>query len=196
MFLAFRCATMDIITSYSFAHCANSLDAEDFYDPLLVNIQTTVPFIWVMKLLPFLIPCFSTMPEWFARRLSPEFMAFLNLRRLISAQIDRVLDEKEPSENTDNPTIYHRLIKAPSGKDTRLHSTRRDLFEEALSLLQAGSDTVGNTCTIGTFYTLNDRAVHSKLFHELRNAWPDKNTPIGYSVLEKLPYLVSIIPCY
>ncbi|KAF9469040.1 cytochrome P450 [Collybia nuda] len=180
MFLAFRCATMDIITSYSFAHCTNSLDAADFYDPLLVTIQTTIPLIWVIKMLPFLVPCFSMIPEWFAKRLSPQLLAFSNLRKLIGVQIDKVLSGENLLESADNLTIYHRLLKVPSGDDQPSLPTRRNLIEEALSLLQAGSDTVGNTCTIGTFYALNDRTVRMKLFHELRDAWPDKNIPIGY----------------
>jgi cytochrome P450 len=180
MFLAFRCTTMDIITSYCFAHCVDSLDAEDFYDPLLVTIQTTAPFIWVMKLLPFLVSLVSALPEKFDQHVNSQFIAFLADRGLL--------------ENTENPTIYHRLLNAPSGKATQATPSRRDLLEEALSLLQAGSDTVGNTCTIGTFYALNDPAVHSKLYNELCEAWPDKDTPIGYTVLEKLPYLVGAVP--
>lgn len=106
---------------------------------------------------------------------------------MISAQIDHILDDG--LEGPVNPTIYHHLLSASKdGGDVR---SRRDLIEEAFSLLQAGSEGPGNVCTVGTFYVLNDPCIHIKLFDELCDAWPDKNTRIGYAVLEKLPYLVS-----
>ena len=111
---------------------------------------------------------------------------------MITDQIDRILNDQSFLGSTENWTIYHHLLGARVGKDNPLISSRRDLLEETLSLLQAGSDTVGNTCTIGTFYILNDQDVHSRLFDELQEVWPDKNMQVEYTMLEKLPYLVGI----
>jgi cytochrome P450 len=193
MFLAFRCTSMDIIATYCFARCDNSLDAEGFHDPLLMTIQRTISFFWLIKFLPFLVPLVAALPERLVVPFNSQFLAFFKLRNMIANQIDRILNDQSFFDDTENWTIYHHLLGARVGKDSSLIPSRRDLFEEALSLLQAGSDTVGNTCTIGTFYILNDPNVRSRLFDELQDVWPDKNIPVEYRVLEKLPYLVSDI---
>lgn len=58
-------------------------------------------------------------------------------------------------------------------------------------MIFAGSDTVGNTCAVTTFHVLNNKNICATLVKELANAWPEKDTPIAYETLEKLPYLVS-----
>ncbi|KAF5388089.1 hypothetical protein D9615_000247 [Tricholomella constricta] len=191
MVLAFRCTTMDIITSYCFAKCENSLDSEEFHHQFLVANRSAIPAIWLMKFLPFLIPVLCFLPRCFANHLpiSP-ILAFIELNAIISEQIDRILDDEDLLEITGNPTIYHHLLNASKGNFRR---SRRDLIEEAFSLLQAGTEGPGNACTVGTFYILNDPVIHKKLFEELRDAWPEKDTTMGYGALQKLPYLTAVI---
>jgi cytochrome P450 len=55
----------------------------------------------------------------------------------------------------------------------------------------AGSDTVGNATTVGTFYILENKQIHAALTQELEKVWPDTDSKVGYEVLEKLPYLVG-----
>jgi len=181
---------MDIIATYCFARCDNSLNAEDFHDPLLMTMQSTISFFWLIKFLPFLIPLVAALPERLVASFSSQFLALFRLRNLIANQIDRILNDQSFFDNTENWTIYHHLLGA---RVNNKNTSRQDLFEEALSLLQAGSDTVGNTCTIGTFYILNDPDVHSRLLDELQDVWPDKNATAEYTVLEKLPYLTAVI---
>ncbi len=59
-------------------------------------------------------------------------------------------------------------------------------------LIEAGSDTVGNTCYVGVFHALNDKVIYRKLRAELDEAWPDKTQPFPLQALENLPYLVHI----
>ncbi|KAG5643782.1 hypothetical protein DXG03_009661 [Asterophora parasitica] len=117
-------------------------------------------------------------------------LAFIQLNGMISKRIDRILAHEDLLESTGNPTIYHHLLNTSEGDSRR---SRRGLIEEAFSLLQAGTEGPGNACTVGTFYVLNSPAVHKKLFQELLDAWPDKETSMGYRALEKLPYLTAVI---
>jgi cytochrome P450 len=182
---------MDIIATYCFGRCDNSLGAEDFHDPLLMTIQSTITSFWLIKFLPFLVPLVAFLPERLVARFNPQFLAFFRLRNMIADQTTEVSNNQSFVDNAETRTIYQHVLAARVDKSNPLVSSRHDLLEEVLSLLQAGSDTVGNTCTIGTFYILNDRDVHSKLFDELQEVWPDKSTRAEYAVLEKLPYLVS-----
>jgi len=62
-----------------------------------------------------------------------------------------------------------------------------------LNLRFAGSETVGNACTIAAFFVLRDQQVRKKLVDELVRAWPDLNETFGYEDLEKLPYLTGVV---
>ncbi|KAF9077869.1 cytochrome P450 [Rhodocollybia butyracea] len=66
-------------------------------------------------------------------------------------------------------------------------------MDEAFILVAAGSDTVGNTCYVGTFYALKYPSIRQKLKEELEEAWVDKDRPMSYTALEKLPYLTAFI---
>jgi len=57
----------------------------------------------------------------------------------------------------------------------------------------AGSDNVGNVCTVGTFYLLSSPRAQAALLRELVEAWPDKDSAMSYEALEKLPYLTAVI---
>lgn len=57
-------------------------------------------------------------------------------------------------------------------------------------MIAAGSDTVANAVTIGTFYVLNNERILAALVRELEQAWPDASVNKNYEMLEKVPYLV------
>lgn len=61
-------------------------------------------------------------------------------------------------------------------------------------MMIAGSDTVGNASAVGTFRVLKNPKIFETLMNELREAWPEKEANVGYETLEKLPYLVSMLP--
>ncbi|KAF9019730.1 cytochrome P450 [Hymenopellis radicata] len=56
-----------------------------------------------------------------------------------------------------------------------------------------GTDTSSNAMTIGFFHLLANESVKKTLQAELREAWPEKDTPFSYEMAEKLPYLTGVI---
>ncbi|KAF8877294.1 cytochrome P450, partial [Infundibulicybe gibba] len=101
---------------------------------------------------------------------------------------DKFLANPSLLENADHEIVYHHLISSK-----RAMPSRKSLLHEAVVLIAAGSDTVGNTCTIGTFYILENKDVHRHLFEELKSVWPDQDSHITLETLEKLPYLTAVI---
>jgi len=190
MFLAFRSAALDIITFYMFGHCLDTLNHPTFSDPLLMDIQVALPLLWVIKAFPWAPRVLSIIPGWLGNSLHRQFNAFLHIRAYAEAGLRRISKEsvRHPTIHPEKPdfTILPRLMET-SRQDP---SFSQCLVDESLSLLQAGSDTVGNTCTVGTFFILNDEAVRSRLVEELRSAWQDKDSTISLTVLQNLPYLV------
>jgi hypothetical protein len=189
MSLALRAAAMDIVASYCFANCFDALDADDFRHPILTSIESTQPVFWVINYLQ-VGSILLRAPEWIVTRLSPASEGFFFVRKFLAAQIDKILEEPESLESAEHEILYHHLLRVRPTKGRSRIPTRAELLGEANSILFAGSDTVANACIVGTFRVLDNKAVHAKLFAELDEAWPDKESPLSYETLEKLPYLV------
>jgi hypothetical protein len=104
--------------------------------------------------------------------------------------IDELLKRLELLDMADHETVYHLMTPQPSKGQHRIPS-RTSLWHEVRTNVIAGSDTVGNAVTLGTFHILNSEPVSAKLVQELQVAWPDTDAKLGREALEKLPYLVS-----
>ncbi|THV04023.1 cytochrome P450 [Dendrothele bispora CBS 962.96] len=222
MFWAFRCASVDVITSYVLGQDFHAMDHPYFSHPFPLGIQRQVHVLWVWKYFPFIIPLFLSIPKRIMTYLKPllgELAAALAVREQVEEKIERFLSDERALEGVEHEVIWHHLIgdgmeelseldgeKKVSGLGGREKGeksgerrgeydgpSKNSLLSEALILTQAGSDTVGNTCYLATFYILNDPSVYHKLKEELRQVWPDKETRIGMDVLEKLPYLNAVL---
>lgn len=168
----------------------DAIGTEDFRHPFVVSVQRQQPFRWVIKYVPFILPCLFAMPRWmFHTGPLRVFEEPLRVRHLVTAQIDTFLGDPDLLVR-ERETVYHHLMKPLSRHQV---PSRISLIEEAVALLQAGSETVGATCAAGVFFVLNDPAVRKKLVDELFDAWPDKDSPVGYEQLSCLPYLVSTL---
>lgn len=189
--LAFRSTSLDVITAYCFGSEGNSAVSKDFQNDILLAMDATLPMIWVFKYFPQIKNFLLSVPEWTAAYLKPGTIGILKQREQMGAQIDRLLTNPSSLENAEHETIYHHLLN-PQPENQRMPPISRSwLLDEGLYMRFAGSDTVGNVCTVGTYYIITDPHVHSTLVGELEEAWPDRDSPLCYEALEKLPYLVS-----
>ncbi|KAJ7230980.1 cytochrome P450 [Mycena haematopus] len=191
MFMAFRSATLDIITSYCFAKSFDTLDDPGFQHPMLRAILSGVSIIWTFKYFPSLYFIADHMPGWLMRRISPVSKGYTDLFAFLSRYIDRILADPSTLDAADHETIYHHLIN-PNVEKHNIPS-KKSLLDESLTLLGAGSETVGNVVTTGVFRVLSDQRILNRLRAELDEAWPDISTHPHYQVLEKLPYLTAVI---
>jgi cytochrome P450 len=182
---------LEVISAYCFASSAHTLDSENFQNEILTAIDRTLPMIWIFKHFPLIKTFLLGVPECFASVLKPSTKGILDQRKQMGAQIDGILKDPSSLQTVDHETIYHHFL-TPQPENQRMPPiTREWLLDEGLYLRFAGSDTVGNVCTVGTYHILHDKDVHQKLFKTLKEAWPDKGTPASYEILEKLTYLVS-----
>ncbi|KAF8874993.1 cytochrome P450 [Infundibulicybe gibba] len=190
--MAFLSTSMEVITSYCFAQSFNSLGYQNFDHPILLALESLGPVFWILQQLPFLSPLIFNMPQWIASIISPDSAAFAKYRMHLGSQIDKFLANPSLLDNAEHEIVYHHLISSKPGKQEATPS-RQSLLDEAITLVGAGSDTVGNTCTIGTFHILGNQDIHRRLFEELTSVWPDRGSLIALETLEKLPYLTAVI---
>jgi cytochrome P450 len=177
MSMALRCTTLEILSAYCLDHDVGAIDYPDFR------------FVWVLKYLTWLQPMMTNPSNWIINK-SP-LRAVFEFRHDLRRDIDQILENPEVLQKAEHPTVYQHLLAVPQEKGAKHVLTNEQLVQEAITLLSAGSDTVGNTTVIGVLYVLSDEVILKRLKSELRTAWPDLGTPVSYTTLEKLPYLVS-----
>ncbi|KAF9259804.1 cytochrome P450 [Marasmius fiardii PR-910] len=192
MNLAFRSATLDIITLYTFGISINTVSTPLFQHPVLLDSDKHARNKWIFKHFPFIKNLMMILPSSFAAVMGKK--ASFNFVKEITKLVDDALDGREESDSRLNRNIYHTLLSDSTGSTKKLSRlNRRWLIGEGQNLRGAGSDTVGNTCTIGARYILSDMRVLRKLQHELDTAWQDKNDNYPLDQLERIPYLTAVI---
>jgi cytochrome P450 len=190
--MAFRSATLDIITSYCFAQSFDTLDYPGFQHPILASILSGISVIWTFKYFPSLYVLAEHMPGWLMHHISPVSRGYTDLFAFLSRYLDKIVVDQSALDMADHETIYHHLLNP---KDRHEVPSKKSLLDESLTLLGAGSETVGNIVTTGVFHVLSNKQVLDKLIIELDDAWSDTSSGMNYQTLEKLPYLVSILSC-
>ncbi|KAF8075198.1 cytochrome P450 [Lyophyllum atratum] len=190
---AFRATSLDVITAYCFGLEGNLTASKYFQNDVLLAMDATLPMIWIFKYFPHIKHFLLSVPEWTAAYLKPGTTGILEQRQQMGAQIDKLLKDPSSLDEIGHETIYHHLLN-PQPENQRMPPiTRSWLLDEGLYMRFAGSDTVGNVCTVGTYYILTNLWVYSTLVKELQDAWPDMSSRIGYEALEKLPFLTAVI---
>jgi hypothetical protein len=185
MSLAYRSLTTDIITSYCFTEDPQTLDYADFSHPL-AKIEDVLQQIWVQRHFPWIISWINAAPERLILWLVPQYKAHIELTAGLQRQIDKILNEPDTLSSAEHDTVYRHLLEFKCEKPI----SRTTLLHEAILLVGAGGETVGNSSYAGTFYALKNTSIGQRLSEELHEAWPDKDRPLSYTALEKLPYLV------
>jgi cytochrome P450 len=195
--MAYRSATLDIIMEYLFAQCYDAISTPHFQNSIIVSIQASVRLFPILKHFPLLASTLNMLPGWLIVKLNPSALGFVRVRETCQRHADEVLSNPEEKlHNASHEIIYHHLVTSDLTKRSKTPS-KDYLSREAHSLLGAGSDTVGGTCTIGTFHVVNDRVIGKKLRAELDEARKEKglgkDENLRFEVLEKLPYLTAVI---
>ncbi|KIK55045.1 hypothetical protein GYMLUDRAFT_176222 [Collybiopsis luxurians FD-317 M1] len=190
MSFALRSLTSDVITEYCFADSTDTLTDPDFSHPIVKSVRDLMGRIWIQRHFPFIIRIAVILPPRLVLWFIPAFKSYVDMKARYEGQIDSLVCSPDALFNTDHETIYHHLLE-PKAPESR--PSRTSLVQEAFTLVAAGSDTVGNVCTVSTYFALKDKSICRELHAELREAWPDKGRPISFVVLEKLPYLTAFI---
>lgn len=185
VFHGFRCAAMDIISTYCFGRSPGMLDAPGFKAPVVLDIQEAIPLLWTIKSFPWINRLLPWLPGGMLKR---QFNAFMGVRAFVCQEIQYAVSGNGYSREKQarNRAIFHHLNTALPGTDAQMR-----LVHEGLSLIQAGSDPVANACVVGLFHILNNTSIHKRLANDLCQAFPDPTTPLSWAELERIPYLVS-----
>ncbi|PBK62229.1 cytochrome P450, partial [Armillaria solidipes] len=182
---AFKATTMDIITAYCYAQSFDALHSPGFAHPIILGMEASTVMTTTVRHFP-LLRFLHYLPEGVTRMMNPDAVGFFDLEKVLGRQIDRILADPGLLE-TVHETIYHRLLEDAE------RPSRKGLLADAQTFLFAGTDTTSNAMIVGFFNVLNNLSVRAKLLAELKAMWPEKESPMPYDSLEKLPYLTGVV---
>ncbi|KAK7049964.1 hypothetical protein VNI00_005395 [Paramarasmius palmivorus] len=192
MHFAFRSATFDIITIYSYRTTLDMTSYPSFRHPILLDISSRRTTLWLYKHFPFLVKFVRNFPRWLSGSLVPSSKAQLGVPTEVAKLVDEALQRSSQapiSEDESDMNVFYSVIRN-AGTKNQQYVTREYLISEGVDLRIAGSDTVGNACSVGARHLVRDDRVRKKLVAELDEAWPDRDSHMPLERLEKLPYLV------
>jgi cytochrome P450 len=193
LFMAIRCASYDIITAYCLNLSSSALTSPCFMHPFLVSSLRFTRMFWVFKYFP-IIRTIMNLPPFIFNILPENIRNMFEFRHQVDAQINHILANPDflLGDNQRETIYYHLLGYGEMGQRHRALG-REELLQEAETMLLAGSETIGNTMTIGVFHVLNNQDILRRLVSELDAVWPNNSSDIPFSTLEKLPYLVNLL---
>uniref|UniRef100_A0A0W0FEL6 Benzoate 4-monooxygenase cytochrome p450 n=1 Tax=Moniliophthora roreri TaxID=221103 RepID=A0A0W0FEL6_MONRR len=167
---AFRCVTLDVIFLYTLRTNPDTTSFPTFHHPAILGVDDSIAATW------------CEIGDTSGDREAGRY-----------AMRD---SQKYDPDSESNLNVFYTLLSNAriEGKLRRPNRVSREwLITEGTSLQVAGSDTVGNACTIGARCLVRDNAVRAKLVQELETAWPDQGNHLPLERLEKLPYLTAVI---
>jgi len=189
-----RAVSIDIITEYAFDDCWNHLDADDFAAWFSEAVRDTGVMWWNFQQFPALLKPMQSIPEDYARKMSPAMNGWIGCVVRSREYVMRVNEQFKAGIKPSRRTIFHELLD-PSSTDeetSSLPSVER-LYGEALSFCTAAADTTGNAMEMAAYHVVTNSDIYDKLKKELREAFPNSSTDLDYTTLEKLPYLTGVV---
>lgn len=190
---AYRCVSLDASSQIAFGQSFGFLDVEDFAGWFHAGVEDSLRTICAIRHVPVLVPVFNNLPIWAMRLMGEKLSAPMMLKRLAREAAEKALKMGEEKDVGNERMILGEIVKSKNVARYGVVSKKR-LEEEALSLIAASADTVGNALTMATFQLLRHPEILKSLKKELREKIPDPNSIPSFAQLEKLPYLVSLVP--
>ncbi|TGO37583.1 hypothetical protein BHYA_0093g00080 [Botrytis hyacinthi] len=205
MRIVYQCFITDVITLYALNRSWNHLDSPNFSPLWVETIAETVKLGHLLTQFPILLPISLGLPRWFLKITKPGFAMLMDFRKAIEVDTRNILDGNykfDPDKgNGIEGTIVHAILESDEIPPSEKEFQR--LFEEAFTLIGAGSDTVSNMLTIlrkekewkeNTHFHLLDNPQHLKtLRDELKSVMQDRYARACLKDLEGLPFLNAVI---
>jgi cytochrome P450 len=192
--IAFTALTMDIISQYSFAADGNFLGMLDFNVAWKETLLSSFEGAAMVRQFPWIVSIMSRIPPKIVMTFMPKMRLTLEWKEIVRRLIQPIMEWQEMKEDMDSAShrsIFHELRDSDLPPEEK--AVER-LCDEAQILTGAGSETTAHTLANILFYVLNDQKILETMKMELQSAMPSPNSPVAWTELEQLPYLVGCPP--
>lgn len=190
---AYRCLTLDVVTSFSVPEPRKMLELEDFGKGFNGLMRDFSKIITLQRHMKVVIPLLELIPDWIATAMDPSgsFKQLTDWRTSFVKAAQQAFDRKGKPPPGEEPSILDTLYGAPElGQKDKV---MKYFVEEATNITGAGTETTAATLGQLTYHVLSDRDVFDKLMAELSSLTIENTEPMRLRMLEKLPYLQACI---
>lgn len=190
---AYRCLTLDVVTSFSVPEPRKMLELEDFGKGFNGLMRDFSKIITLQRHMKVVIPLLELIPDWIATAMDPSgsFQQLTDWRMSFVKAAQQAFDRKGKPPPGEEPSILDTLYGAPElGQKDKV---MKYFVEEATNITGAGTETTAATLGQLTYHVLSDRDVFDKLMAELSSLTIENTEPMRLRMLEKLPYLQACI---
>ncbi|GAM42250.1 hypothetical protein TCE0_044r16037 [Talaromyces pinophilus] len=183
----FRCMTVDIISELAFGQSLGLLSkAQDntFQQPILEALDFVVENVVDFHYWPLYRGAANVCPGFITRIVAPKTLKFYFAVQAIQGALKNYLRSKDAmDEKRRDATIFKPLE----------HLTNRELMNESINIIIAGSDTTATTLGFAIHEILKNPAISRKLTAEIDAAMPQGFKDLPLSEAEKLDYLSAVV---
>lgn len=194
LFHAFRCVSVDVISEYAFDKSYELLDSPDLGHHFFKMMRGLGPAFYFFQQFPLLRHIVLKLPPVVTYHMGGSMKQVTNLQMEGIRQLNDVKSRMDAGTlDKSRPTIFSELLD-PEKQYGLPYPSIFELKDDVFSILAAAADTTGNAMTVSCYKVLSDKNIYATLREELLSAFPDPNSELSFAKLEKLPYLVSLIP--
>ncbi|KAF2186100.1 cytochrome P450 [Zopfia rhizophila CBS 207.26] len=193
MTYAFGCMSTDVVMEYCLGWSEHYSSNQTFTPNLIEPLNALQQNFHVMKHFPWLNPVMNALPDSLVARMMPDMAEWLKTDRKISRTVDSVLQndpEAASKHSAMKRSIFKEILNVNLPPEEK---SRTRLLDEAKQLMGAGTETMAWALSVGVYYLLSNRETLSKLSKELLQHMPDPEIIPSWSMLENLPYLISVL---
>ncbi|EON70037.1 hypothetical protein W97_09305 [Coniosporium apollinis CBS 100218] len=192
LFYAYRCLTVDIISEFVFGSQLGLLDREDWGRAFYAAYRSLWDLSPLIRQFPIIMTAAMAMPRWMTAVLNPKALEVVDMFAAVDEETLKLL-RSDPAEveKKPYPVVMWELAKS---EVTPPEEKRFEVLTlQANGLLSAGFETTGAALAHMTYCVLANPKTQLKLVRELEEAIPDPGNVPSWQVLEKLPYLSSVV---
>lgn len=197
---AFSTFTADVIYAQLFGAVPDYLSDPDLVVPWRDAFIGLSAVFHVSRFIPNLLRVLKKLSPGLFKLISrlmggPLVTVLFDLQQETRQTIQRLLDDNNP----DSPAALCVIVEALRNPNIPPHDrTLERLVDDGIIFGFAGTETMGRSLAVGSFYLLSDKFVLARLRNELTAATENfSNQELTLGELEKLPYLVFYsFPCW
>lgn len=190
---AYRCLTLDVVTSFSVPEPRKMLELADFGKGFNGLMRVFSKMITLHRHTQVVLPLMELIPDWVGNAMDPSgaFQQLVDWRMGFVKAAQQAIDRKGIPPPGHEPSILDTIYTAPelAQKDKVMSY----FVEEATNITGAGTETTASTLGLLTYHVLSNQEVLDKLLQELSSIAGSNLELLGMRQLEKLPFLQACI---
>ncbi|KAK5081460.1 hypothetical protein LTR70_010535 [Exophiala xenobiotica] len=182
----FRSLATDVISQYALPEGFNLLSERDLgkeYHNVNRKLSGVAAY---NRHLPFIIPTLMVLPTWLVKlTATPGMVQMLNFQSHNQNQARQIVATGKRSDDS----VLHGIFNSDLPDSDK---TAERIFQEALTLVGAGSETTGSALEHIFYHVLANPAIKARLFADLSEA-AQQGDLTSYETLKRIPYLDAVI---